>query len=419
MSRTRVAAVAAVTLVVAAAVAGWLFRVDYHLWRLRAHGHTPARDAVCQMGRAALPRLYQEVRALGQRDTGHYRAELVHIVQSIRFDEVAHRVGSRHVDEIRAAQLSADEPMVLTLALAFRSEPSAEERKRMLVRLGELDLDTTLQLFCALFDAANEQERWSLVLWLDRAARLSREPARVRADPRRVDDEAPLAERQQALTTCAIPTLVAAMGSAAPQVEPDAAPPAWLSAGLNTLRRLRSIDARIDEMLIAALRQLRSGDLTTATLRALYGVDRSEPLSECERALLVKAFANSRSEDARLSMLAYAWPAERNALVPIDSFCTVFPDLSSTSRQRVLQALDDERSETTLVRCADPLVRAVERAVDSLGPDDDIPYWLPGAHRSLARLCALSPKRAEQIRQLTQRARHARLRAALEAVLTE
>jgi hypothetical protein len=357
-----------VTGLAVAAMAWWFAAPEYHLWKLRTEGHGPRSASLRGMGPRILPRLYEELDALGNEAVGEVRSTLVGIVADIRRDIVARRAGSTRITVVETTPADVDDQMVERLVLALAREPSADERRAMCRWLDGLDYRMGISTFCAAFDEV-PPDTWPHLVgmlgsYVDHATRDAHAPDDS-LYPWRGLSEAQIAERKADILhhlECAQPKLVEAITRYAddPASVGDFRPD-------DAARRLAAAGPLTDEQLARLQRayvELTDARDASEVLHYLAPVMASDP-DEGLSSLCGRLFRESETQAAREGILRWQRGNPRPEVVH-PFVCDVFPDAPAETRRQLIHLLDSAGSRHGRPTCvSDVLMRAIDRAAEA------------------------------------------------------
>jgi hypothetical protein len=328
----------------------WLGRVEYYLWRMRAHGHAPSGYALAKVGPRALPRIYRELEALGNRPSGGYRADLVDAITDIRHDFLARQSGRTLLWEVQAGLVDVEPALVAAVSQAFLAEPEAEERTTIANWAGDLDFNSQVELFCRVFPHAPEAGRDDLIRMLDSPLRWASEIYRADARPDRADPDYPWADASQAeiedrqrrmreKLRCVTPLLIDALVHGV-ETGPDTDQPLWVDAAVRGLGRLAPWPAELRERLAKLLPAIGSEYLFGRMLDVFWGeLARTEPGGR--RALIRKLYFALPNRTAREALRSWAAQASRDGRARADQlFCDSYEKTSAAEREAHVRMLD-------------------------------------------------------------------------------
>ncbi|HLT39508.1 MAG TPA: hypothetical protein VK034_24660, partial [Enhygromyxa sp.] len=367
----------AAAVVALALAAWWQWRVDVHLWRLRAHDHKASRRALQELGPGALPDIHAELRELGSEPVGDYRSELVRVVVDIRRDDVAGRIGASTLEAVAAALEPADAEMLDALALAIAGEPDLEQQRRMVAAIVELDFNTLVPLTCAVFpELAPQAQEWLLA---------SFEPVRLAWD--RVDGEAQ--QTMRAALTCFPPLLVAELERSRSSANEQPRAAGFHAQGIaELLGEFDELEPELLARLIELVGATTRGEVVEAIADELgdrlVGAD-----AEALQAALVRAVRQAEGDRPMIlhSIARLVANHEDDGLSYDALFCESFAHVDAELRS----ALIDERRLGSTACVHDVMMTAYERRLAELDGTQERDLWMLDVERVLAQRLTEDP----------------------------
>jgi len=422
MKRNRLILAAVILLVVAAGAAGYWFRAEYFLWRMRAHDHAPSGYYLARVGPRVLPRLYGELKSLGSENVGEYRGDLVSVIQEIRHDVVAEEIGSPILWEVHATLLPVDESMAEAVRNAFLSEPSGEARDDMLRYISEHDFSMGVRYFCDLFDAGSDEER-SRLIWLIESDLYLSLKEKDKSDTyypwRDLSDEKIGEAREkmmEELDACALPTLRNAFEAGAGRLESEENIPLWLLSAIRMLGMAAKRDEGIAEGFWKVLPALKSRVFATLMLDEMFSDLEDEPVAIGQAAVVRLVASFEKGQGAGREAIIF-WLMERHRtgenISPV--YCRIFEVSSDDERNFYVFDLEDAEAKD-LAACREPVMKAVEDAALNAPDEEYPPTWFYSSMKILKNLCTEDPAPCERLEDILPRAKN---QPAVEAIREE
>ncbi len=381
----------AVVVVVIAGGCWWLGRVDYYLWRMRAHDHGPSGYSLSQVGPRALPNIYREIHDLGRDDVGSYRGDLVDAIKDIRHDVIARRIGSPLVWEVEATLAEVEPPMLEALIVALTSEPTAEERRKTCIWAGELDFNTLIELFCATFDRLPSDTYGPMIAMISqpvtRATRGydpgKRGPRWDSGYPWRSLTKAEIERDQAAMRDqlkCVPPLLVGALERTVDDWDESGPDPHWVTQAIERLGALGPLSPELGARLVALLPRTPNGFLVSMILEQLgagiFGGDKG-----AMQEIVTKTYLALQHDGPRWAVRTWVeTQGDTHGVQLVPFFCATFAGTSAEEKSALIYRIQDRTHARDHDRCVAAAMMAVyEEAVLALDEDAspmEAPRWL-------------------------------------------
>jgi len=358
-----------------------LWRADYYLWRLHAEGHGPQSYALRKLGPEVLPRLYEELDALGDEPAGEVRSTLVGIIQDIRYDQVARQRGEVLVTVVATTPAPVDTEMVKHLVEALASEPNDEERRDMTIWLSELDYGMATAVFCEGLAVVPDATVHGMTTIIDEAVSQATKDVYERSDslyPWRGMDETAIAERKRAildeLQRCVPEALSTRLADC------ERCDGHTLERGLELVARLGPLTPEQRER-IRAVVGATDDQYRAARMLAVVGPRLGEP------ATTVAEMVGDEAMSASVRWGAVRWLVEQADPAALEKVtCATFPQLTADERLQLLHSEDLPTSdcvvatlqaafETGIERDANPHALWVYSAKKRLGGRQGVADW--------------------------------------------
>jgi len=189
---------------------GWQLRGHYFMWQLKRSGFVPYRMAY--MKEKALPLLHRAVNRLEEPVDPVQVKALALAFQEVRYQVVADRIGSQYVGHVATVLEPIDSAMVDAIKRLYRLCSDEGERIGIAVAMGELDFNMEIQVFCALLDLAEGEDKSFVVSLFENAIYVAHGEHAPNGDyfgwanmsPEQFEQKRQ--KMQQRLEACAIPT---------------------------------------------------------------------------------------------------------------------------------------------------------------------------------------------------------------------